>query len=77
MSSAASRGPKLLKLGIFHENGLFHSYFFLLAMGRMSCHILLERTDETEKNGICMIKICSYLMKILTFQPVPVFHDMP
>ena len=52
MSSAASRGPKILKICIFHENGLFHLYFSCVLEIRMSCHIFLERTAETENNDI-------------------------
>ena len=30
----------------------------------MSCRMLLERTFETEQNGIYFIEICTYMMNI-------------
>ena len=36
----------------FHETGLFSLLIFLYLTNSMTCHILLERTAKTEKNGI-------------------------
>ena len=46
------QGPKLLKIRIFHENGFFLSECFYDQLCRVSCHILLVRTVQTDKNGI-------------------------
>src|SRR6218665_3116382 len=64
MSCALTRGLKVLKIGIFHENRLFSVDMFLYSTSSMLCHISLERSANTEKNGISMIRICSYLMSI-------------
>src|SRR6218665_2579843 len=52
MYSTAPRGQKLLKIRIFHENGLFSVRMILRSTSSVSCHILLERTVQTDKNGI-------------------------
>src|SRR6218665_2361982 len=52
MSRALTRGLKLLKIGIFHENQLFSVKIFLYSTTSMLCHISLERSANTEKNGI-------------------------
>src|SRR6218665_2520427 len=52
MSRALTRGLKLLKIGIFHENRLFSVDMFLYSTSSMLCHISLERSANTEKNGI-------------------------
>src|SRR6218665_1376471 len=52
MSRALTRGLKLLKIGIFHENRLFSVEIFLYSTTSMLCHIPLERSANTEKNGI-------------------------
>ena len=51
MSGALTRGLKLLKIGIFHENRLFSVEIFLYSTTSMLCHISLERSANTEKNG--------------------------
>src|SRR6218665_3583468 len=52
MSRALTRGLKLLKIGIFHENQLFSVEIFLYSTTSILCHISLERSANTEKNGI-------------------------
>ena len=52
MSRALTRGLKLLKIGIFYENRLFSVEIFLYSTTSMLCHISLERSANTEKNGI-------------------------
>ena len=46
------QGSKLLKIWIFHENGLYSVIMFLWSTSGVSCHTLLERTVKTYKNGI-------------------------
>jgi len=57
MSRALTRGLKLQKIGIFHENRLFSVEIFLYSTTSMLCHISLERSANTEKNGIYIIRI--------------------
>src|SRR6218665_3315336 len=52
MSCALTRGLKLLKIGIFYENRQFSVEIFLYSTTSMLCHISLERSANTEKNGI-------------------------
>ena len=70
-SRLTTGGPKLSKIGIFNENGLFSVIIFLQSTISMPCHILLERNCKTEQNGIYSIEIYSWYDEHITTLILP------